>query len=72
MLAGLILLASCAKEEAIPTLPVRTFSVEEAQVLFTKTLSAAVSNNEGLRLFIKKKAQEQFDCDYDVFYPFSY
>lgn len=70
MLAGLILLASCAKEEAIPTLPVRTFSVEEAQVLFTKTLSAAVSNNEGLRLFIKKKAQEQFDCDYDVFYPF--
>lgn len=70
MLAGLILLASCAKEEALPTLPVRTLSVEEAQVLFTKTLSAAVSNNEGLRLFIKKKAQEQFDCDYDVFYPF--
>ncbi len=70
MLAGIMLLASCAKEETIPTLPIRALSVEEAQALFTKTLSAAVSNNERLRLFIKKQALEQFDYDYDVFYPF--
>ena len=38
---------------------------------FAEVLSAAVSNSEELRCFIKDEALLQFDKDYDVFYPFS-
>lgn len=37
---------------------------------FSMILSKATYENEDLRLFIKQKALEQFDKDYDVFYPF--
>ena len=37
---------------------------------FSQILSKATHENQDLRLFIKSKALEQFDKDYDVFYPF--
>ncbi len=37
---------------------------------FASVLSKAVHENKDLRLFIKEQALEQFDKDYDVFYPF--
>lgn len=40
------------------------------QKAFAEVLSKAVSENQSLRLFIQETALEQFDCDYDVFYPF--
>ncbi|MCR5352058.1 MAG: hypothetical protein K6E35_06165 [Bacteroidales bacterium] len=45
-------------------------SVSSAQQSFAAILSAAVSENPSLRTFIHTTALEQFDNDYDVFYPF--
>lgn len=44
--------------------------MEEAKADFAAILSKAVSSDESLRQFIKKTAMEQFDLDYDVFYPY--
>lgn len=41
-----------------------------AQESFSKILSKAVSENQDLRSFIHTVALQQFDNDYDVFYPF--
>lgn len=41
-----------------------------AQKNFAQILSKAANESSALRLFIKSKALEQFDKDYDVFYPF--
>lgn len=37
---------------------------------FSTILSKAAHDNQNIRFFIKSKALEQFDYDYDVFYPF--
>lgn len=42
---------------------------DEAKKQFTEILSKAIYNNSELRSFIKDKAIQQFDNDYDVFYP---
>lgn len=50
----------------------RAISIEEvgkAQKNFAKILSKAVYNDTELRQFLKDRAIEQFDKDYDVFYP---
>lgn len=63
------MLFSCAKiapEEADRT----SDSVFSAQQSFAAILSEAVSENPSLRSFIHTTALEQFDNDYDVFYPF--
>lgn len=41
-----------------------------ARIEFSKILSKAVYDSKELRNFIKETAIEQFDNDYDVFYPF--
>ena len=73
-LTFLTLFAGCADDmqETQTTVLARStaeMSNEEAQKLFASTLSKAVYNNEALRRFLKEKALEQFDNDYDVFYP---
>jgi len=37
---------------------------------FAKILSSSLSSNEELREFIKATAIQQFDNDFDVFYPY--
>lgn len=44
--------------------------ISSAQQSFAAILSEAVSENPSLRYFIHATALEQFDNDYDVFYPF--
>ena len=69
---ALCLLFGCAKENLPSSLETdsQTMTKEEALESFAKILSKAVAANEPIREFIKLKAIEQFDCDYDVFYPF--
>lgn len=70
LLMGLSLLMACSKEN-IETLDVRgDVYIDDIQHSFAKILSEAVSENLCLRSFIKANALEQFDYDYDVFYPF--
>lgn len=45
-------------------------ATESAQKQFASILSKAVAENESLRSFLKSTALEEFDLDYDVFYPF--
>ncbi len=73
-LSFLALFTGCADEmQETPTAALTQanaeMSTEEAQKLFASTLSKAVYNNESLRKFLKDEALEQFDNDYDVFYP---
>lgn len=68
---------SCSNEDDIdsqqnpPELSIKGKSLkpEEAQIKFATILSKAVYQNESLRAFLKNRAIEQFDNDYDVFYP---
>lgn len=63
------MIPSCSKLSA--TSDDLSFDVSEtAQQDFAAILSAAVSDNQSLRYFIHATALEQFDNDYDVFYPF--
>ena len=66
------LLCSCNKEEEMMTIDqtAKPLTEQDALKSFAKVLSIAVSRNESLREYIKEKSLEQFDKDYDVFYPF--
>ena len=67
-----VTIASCTKAE-ITDVCCSSDSVLENNVSlknFASVLSKAVYENKELRLFIKEQALEQFDKDYDVFYPF--
>ena len=69
---ALCLIFGCAKENLPSSVEKasQTMTEEEALESFAKILSKAVATNESIREFIKVKAIEQFDLDYDVFYPF--
>lgn len=49
----------------------KQLTTKDAQTKFAKILSKAVSKDANLRSFLKKEAMQQFDNDYDVFYPLS-
>jgi hypothetical protein len=76
LVAGISLL-SCQKDN-LPvgpgiesTVAVNALSQSNlARIEFSKILSKAVYDSKELRNFIKEIAIEQFDNDYDVFYPF--
>jgi len=70
--AIIIFAASCAKyEESGAMGQIAVPEVEESAFRdFSVILSKAVFNEPQLRAFIKNEALKQFDCDYDVFYPF--
>ena len=64
---------SCNKEESIGFVRqdrVEVLDEKEAERNFAIILSKALSEDTALRAFIKDEALRQFDCDYDVFYPF--
>ena len=70
LILGALILLSCSRvncAETDATLPITT---QEAYSMFAKILSKAVANNIPLRSFIKETALEQFDLDFDVFYPY--
>ena len=74
ILMSAFIMYSCSQEEE--TLPegesphvMPTLSTAQAQLNFAKLLSQAASNSFDVRSFLKKEALEQFDNDYDVFYP---
>lgn len=46
-----------------------TLKPKDAQIKFAEILSKAVYNSQSLRKFLKEEAVEQFDNDYDIFYP---
>lgn len=73
-LASVFLMLSCSQEEGI--LPAQEKidttsvpSVAQSQLKFAKLLSQAASGSVEVRSFLKKEALEQFDNDYDIFYP---
>lgn len=73
-LASVFFMLSCSQEERI--LPAQekndttsVLSVAQSQLKFAKLLSQAASNSVEVRSFLKKEALEQFDNDYDIFYP---
>lgn len=68
---------SCSDDIENPTVieslesKTQTCSAEVADSLkqdFAKALSAALGDSRELREFLKEKAIEQFDCNYDVLY----
>ena len=67
-------LISCTKEEN-PSSPDNglssesSYSKQDAYADFAAILSEAIPEEPALRAFIKKKATEMYDYDYDVFYP---
>lgn len=61
-------ISSCYKDE--DQLNDASSSKLPSKERFAEIFSAAISNNEDLRSFIKDEALRQFDKDYDVFYPF--
>lgn len=61
-------ISSCSKEDyELTDCSTSELSTKEQ---FAELLSAAITNSEELRFFIKKEALRQYDKDYDVFYPF--
>jgi len=46
-----------------------TVQTSDAQILFAKALSEAVTDSQPLRTFLKDAALSEFDNDYDVFVP---
>lgn len=66
---SIIFLFSCNKDVDIEN-ETEINDAVSAQMVFARVLSEAVSENQSLRQFIHSTALEQFDCDYDVFYPF--
>ena len=71
LVAGLSasMLFSCAKIES-EQIVCAYDSVYSAEQSFAEILSEAVSATPSLRYFIRETALEQFDNDYDVFYPY--
>nr|WP_295869396.1 hypothetical protein [uncultured Chitinophaga sp.] len=76
--ALLLLISSCQKNDLALNKNAENIEVRDKQVdtqakyieTFSGILSAAVSKSPDLRVFIKQKALEQIDNDYDVFYNF--
>lgn len=64
-----LVLSSCSKTTNFENNPSINDAYSAAES-FSQILSKATHENQDLRLFIKSKALEQFDKDYDVFYPF--
>lgn len=68
------MIAGCTKEQfdstEYSTQPVSKQEQENAIKDFSAILSQAVAENKDLRTFIKETALQQFDMDYDVFYPY--
>lgn len=62
-------ISSCSKDMVTEN-ELNVVDASSAQTVFAKVLSKAVYENQALRFFIQSTALEQFDCDYDVFYPF--
>lgn len=71
---GLVIFAACSEEQVESVIieePVVPEAVKEsAREDFSAILSKALSADGNLRAFIKENALEQFDMDYDVFYPY--
>ncbi len=62
---------SCTKVDNVrPDTSQIPMTPEEARMEFARVLSKAVAESAELRNFIKVEAMQQFDRDYDVFYPF--
>ena len=75
IIAIMLFIASCQKDnnlyiENAPGTNVETIDALEAEQQFAIILSRAVAANESLRSFLKEQALQQFDNDYDVFYPY--
>ena len=67
----LLAVCSCSKVDVPSSLEdVSNYSESEAMENFVEILSQAVSQSEEVRSFLREKALEQVDNDYDVFYPF--
>lgn len=47
-----------------------TLQEKDALEEFASVLSKVVAGSEEVRAFFKEEALKQFDCDYDVFYPY--
>ncbi len=72
VIVGVLCLHGCQKRiiaEVDAEDPALKISVNEAQSSFAKILSKAAKTDQNVRVFIQQKALEQFDNDYDVFYP---
>ncbi len=67
LIVPLFLTLSCTNKEE--NLEISNISQINSIELFSKILSKAVSNDSNLRSFLKDEAMNQFDKDYDVFYP---
>lgn len=67
LIVPLFLTLSCTNKEE--NLEISNIPQINSIELFSKILSKAVSNDSNLRSFLKDEAMNQFDKDYDVFYP---
>ena len=65
-----LILAACSREVIEPQDTAMCSSLDDIQSSFAQILSEAVYDKISLRSFIRETALNQFDCDYDVFYPF--
>ena len=70
LILGALILLSCSRVNCVETDATLPITTQEAYSMFAKILSKAVANNIPLRSFIKETALEQFDLDFDVFYPY--
>ena len=61
---------ACEKSAQPGTSVKDEMNTENAFKEFSIILSKAVCNEPELRSFLKEEALKQFDCDYDVFYPY--
>ena len=68
----LISILACQKTTFVPSAegPYDIPSKEECLQAFTVALSETLFDSEEMRSFVKRKAEETFDNDYDVFYPY--
>lgn len=67
LIVPLFLTLSCTNKEE--NLEISNIPQINSIELFSKILSKAVTNDSNLRSFLKDEAMNQFDKDYDVFYP---
>lgn len=58
-----------AQDSTTPSLKIMSLTENDAKQKFAEILSKAIYENIDLRSFIKDKAIQQFDNDFDVFYP---
>lgn len=73
ILSSLLIISACTKaEKEFDSISEVTPYENDADAMrdFSVILSQAVHNSMAVRDFIKREALDQFDNDYDVFYPF--